>query len=241
MAARYGSWRSPLSAPIVARGGVWVDAVSLRGDAVWWLEGRPTEDGRTVLVRRRDGQEPEDVTPPAFNVRTRVHEYGGGAYLVHGETVFFANFEDQRLYRQDIPGEPRPITPDPADGSLRYADMRVIDDGKRMLCVREQHDGGDVTNEIVSLPTDGDGDAVVLATGRDFYSSPRPRPDGMLAWLEWDHPNMPWDGTELMVGRIGPEGIEGARRVAGGLDESIFQPAVGPDGRLYLWSERRGL
>jgi dipeptidyl aminopeptidase/acylaminoacyl peptidase len=228
----YGSWDSPIGAGEVARGGIRLSEPRLADDgSAWWLEGRPLEGGRYVLVREGD-----DVTPPPFNVRTRVHEYGGGAWLLSGGTVFFSNFDDQRLYRLDPGGEPRPITP---EGPLRYADGRATPDGATIVCVRETHGDGEPVNEVVAVPADGAGDQRVLASGRDFYSFPTVSPDGAtLCWTCWDHPNMPWDGTELWVAPLDRPGE--ARLVAGGADESIWQPSFGPDGTLHWISDSTG-
>ena len=224
--APYGSWRSPIGADLVAAGGVALDEVRGAGEAVLWLEGRPLEGGRQVVCRALPGGQggtAEDVTPEGFNVRTRVHEYGGGAYAVHGTTVLFANFGDQRLYRHDPGRPPRPITPEPpAPAVHRYADASLTPDGRLLVCVRERHEHGKVTNELVALPADGGAPPVLLASGRDFYASPRCSPDGRrLAWLEWDHPNMPWDATELKIAELD---AGAAATVADGPGESIFQP-----------------
>ena len=242
--APFGAWRSPISAELVARAGTRL-AEPLIGDdeAAWWLEGRPAEGGRTVLVRRLPGGEQADVTPQGFYVRTRVHEYGGGAWLLHGETAFFSNFEDQRLYRQGLREAPRPITPEaPVAAGLRYADGRTTADGRLIICVRESHIDEEVVNELVAVPADGSAEPLVVATGRDFYSFPRVSPDGeALAWTCWDHPNMPWDGTELWVAPLSPAGELGEPElVAGGPDESIFQPDWSPDGKLHFVSDRTG-
>lgn len=240
--APYGCWASPIEAATVARSGRRLGAPAIAEDgAVWWAEGRPTEGGRVVLMRRRPGGEPEAVTPEGTNVRTRVHEYGGGAWcLVGAETVLFVNFADQRLYRQQLGSEPVAITPEPEEpAALRYADMRPSPDGLTVVCVRERHGEGEAVNEIVSLPLDGKTEPEVLASGRDFYSFPRISPDGnWLAWTCWDHPDMPWDGTELWVAPLGDTGQE--RLVAGGEEESVFQPEWGPDGRLHFASDRDG-
>jgi dipeptidyl aminopeptidase/acylaminoacyl peptidase len=247
--APYGSWASPISAELVASAGVSLDEVLTDGDAVLWLEGRPLEGGRYVLCRRVPGGEPQDLTPPGLNVRSRVHEYGGGAYVARRGTVIFCNFADQRLYatatrdRQDPGQPPRPITPESAPpASVRYGDLRLDPEGAWVVCVRETHEGRKVVNELVALPADGSGPARVLAGGRDFYSSPSVDPSGTrLAWLEWDHPRMPWDGTELRVaafdaaaGRLRAD----PRTVAGGAEESIFQPEWSPDGALLFASDR---
>jgi dipeptidyl aminopeptidase/acylaminoacyl peptidase len=241
--APYGSWSSPIDAATVARSGRRLGSPVLAADgAIWWAEGRPTEGGRVVLMRHAPGGEPEAVTPAGTNVRTRVHEYGGGAWcLVGPELVLFVDFEDQRLYRQRLGEAPVAVSPEPpAEGALMYADMRPLPDGG-VVCVRESHrEGeGEAVNEIVSLPLDGSGEPRVLASGRDFYSFPRISPDGAwLAWTCWDHPNMPWDGTELWIAPVSDSGEE--RLVAGGAEESVFQPEWSPDGRLHFASDRDG-
>ena len=239
----YGSWSSPIDAATVARSGRRLASPVLAADgAVWWAEGRPSEGGRVVLMRRPPGgAEPEEVTPEGSYVRTRAHEYGGGSWCLAGpEVVLFVDFADQRLHRQRLGGEPVPITPEPpAPASLRYADMRVTPDGAAVVCVRESHGEGEAVNQIVSLPLDGSAEPQVLASGRDFYSFPRISPDGdWLAWTCWDHPNMPWDGTELWVAPLADTGQE--RLVAGGPEESVFQPEWDADGRLHFVSDRDG-
>jgi dipeptidyl aminopeptidase/acylaminoacyl peptidase len=240
--APYGSWSSPIYAATVASSGRRLAAAAIADDeAIWWAEGRPTEGGRVVLMRQPQGREPEAVTPEGVNVRTRVHEYGGGAWcLVGADLLLFVDFSDQRLYRQRLGEEPVAISPEPSAGSaLHYADMRPSPDGETVVCVRESHGDGEAVNEIVSLPLDGNGEPQVLASGRDFYSFPRISPDGAwLAWTCWDHPNMPWDGTELWVAPLADSGEE--RLIAGGSEESVFQPEWGPDGRLHFVSDRDG-
>ncbi len=240
--APYGSWASPIDAASVASARRRLAAPAIAADgAVWWAEGRPEEGGRVVLMRRAPGGEPETVTPDGVNVRTRVHEYGGGAWcLVEPDLVLFVSFDDQRLYRQRLGEEPVAITPEPPEpGALRYADMRPSPDGLTVVCVREREAEPEPVNEIVSLPLDGGAEPQVLASGRDFYSFPRISPDGeWLAWTCWDHPNMPWDGTELWVAPLADSGEE--RLVAGGPEESIFQPEWAPDGGLHFASDRDG-
>jgi dipeptidyl aminopeptidase/acylaminoacyl peptidase len=251
--APYGTWASPFTPELLSTGTTPVGSVMVSGSDVYWLEGRPTEGGRYVLVRRREGEEPRVLTPEGFNVRTRVHEYGGGAAFVHGSTVFFSNFSDQRLYRQDEGAEPVPVTPEPEVPAVqRYADGRVTPDGRFVICVRESHPSGElgdsaehVTNDIVVIPADGSAPPRTLVSGADFYSFPRLDPSGeRLVWTSWNHPNMPWDGTELWEAPVetasdGPH-LGEARRVAGGPKESVFQPEWAPDGTLHFVSERSG-
>jgi len=244
MTASHGSWKSPITAALITETGVQVGATGQSGDDIYWLEGRPAEGGRYVLVRRAPDGRRVDVTPPGFNVRTRVHEYGGGAYFVHEGTVFFSNFDDQRLYRQAPDERPRPITPEPAiPAGDRYADGRVTPDGRFIVCVRERHFAGrEADNEIVVLPVDGSAEPRAVVSGSDFYAFPRVSPDGeRLAWLSWDHPRMPWDGCELWTAGLAPDGsVTGAERIAGGPEESIFQPEWSPDGVLHFVSDRTG-
>jgi len=237
--APYGSWQSPITTDLLLGGSIFLDAPRCDGDDVYWIEVRPLERGRSVIVRLTPDGRREDVTPPDFNARTRAHEYGGGDYTVHDGVVYFANYSDQRIYRQR-PGEaPEPLTP---EAELRYADLIVDARRNRLICVREDHrTGGEPANTLVAIPLDG-GEQAVLAEGHDFYATPRLSPDSRaLVWLTWDHPNMPWDGTELWLAEIPADGTLAAPRVvAGSRQESIFQPEWSPDGRLYFVSERTG-
>jgi dipeptidyl aminopeptidase/acylaminoacyl peptidase len=245
IAAPYGSWPSPITTDLVAsEGGVSFGYLDIDEHGVYWTESRPQESGRSALVFRPHGGEPVDVVPPDFNVRTRVHEYGGGAWFRHGSVMFCSSFDDSRLYRIEAPGsDPQPITPEPPEPhAFRYADGRVFADGRLIVCVRETHGEGEPQNELVVLPTDGSAEPQVIASGRDFYAAPRPSPDGTaLAWLAWDHPHMPFEGTDLCVGALAGDGaMSNGRRVAGSEQESIFQPEWGPDGFLYFVSDRTG-
>jgi dipeptidyl aminopeptidase/acylaminoacyl peptidase len=240
----YGTWPSPITAARVASQGLRLGAVALDGDDVYWLEGRPAEAGRIVLVRRTPDGRIRDVTPPPFNVRTRVHEYGGGAFVVSRGVACFSNFADQRVYRIDCRDEhaaAQPLTP---EGQWRFADACVDEDRRRLWCVREDHRGaGEPVNTIVSIAFDqAPGEGAVAVEGHDFYACPRLSPDTRrLSWICWRHPNMPWDGTELWVADVTHAGVvANARRVAGGHDESIYQPGWSPDGSLIFASDRSG-
>jgi dipeptidyl aminopeptidase/acylaminoacyl peptidase len=245
--AAYGTWSSPISAEMVAQGGVRLSAPWLENDVVWWLEGRAAEAGRVVLVRRDPGGTIEDVVPAGFNVRTSVHEYGGGAYCIHDGTAFVSSFDDQRLYRIDHGAAPVPITPEVENRRHRYADGRVTADGSLWVGVRERHaesdSSTDVVNELVVLPTDGSAEPRVIADGRDFYSAPRISPDGTrLCFLAWDLPWMPWDGCELHVVDLAPDGAVANLQHVAGRDgvESIWQPEWSPPGDLVFASDRSG-
>jgi dipeptidyl aminopeptidase/acylaminoacyl peptidase len=239
----YGAWPSPITADRAAAGSVGLRETRAIGDATTWLERRPREQGRSVVVRSGAGAEPVDVTPLGVSVRTRVHEYGGGSYAVDGTTTYFVNLEDQRLYRQEVGGAPTAITPEPATPrGLRYADMNVSPDGRWIASVHERHQGeGMPVNELVVIAAEGSAMST-LASGRDFYAFPRWSPDGSrIAFIAWDFPRMPWDGTELLVVDVASDGSAGpSRAVAGGERESIFQPAWGPDGSLTFVSDRTG-
>ena len=235
----HGSWPTPITSELVVRAAARLGEVCVDGTDVWWAEGRPAEGGRTVIVRRSADGTTTDVLPAPFNARTRVHEYGGGSWTVSGGVLWFTNFADQRLYRLD-PGSdaPVPVTPEPAIAAgERHADLVVTDAG--LLAVRETHaEGGraaDVVNEIVRVAPGGSTE--VLVSGPDFVSDPRPGPDGALAWLQWDHPDMPWDAAQLVVRAA--DGTETV--VAGGRGESVVQPLWTPDGSLLFLSDRTDL
>lgn len=181
-----------------------------------------------------------ECTPPAFDVRTKVHEYGGGAFAIDHGTIYFANFHDQRLYRQPPGHLPEPLTP---AGDQRFADMVFDHDRGRLICIQEDHTvAGEAVNAIVSIDLQGANSVQVLVSGNDFYSNPRLSPDGkQLAYLTWNHPNMPWDGCELCLAAFNPDGtVESPRRIAGGASESIFQPEWSPEGVLHFVGEQTG-
>jgi dipeptidyl aminopeptidase/acylaminoacyl peptidase len=234
--APYGTWKSPITAGLIAGTTISLSTLAIEDDAVYWLEGRPAEGGRTVIVRQ-SGDRAEDVTPAGFNVRSRVHEYGGGAALVADGEIYFVNFDAQRIYCHR-PGEaPRAVTPETGG---RFADMQLDRRRKRLICVREDHsEPGEPRNELVAVNLQGR-EIVVLDGGHDFVASPRLDATGdRLTWLTWDHPNMPWDGTTLWLAEIGEDGRLGTPQpVVGGTGESIFQPEWAADGELLFVSDR---
>jgi dipeptidyl aminopeptidase/acylaminoacyl peptidase len=244
--APYGSWKSPITTELLAGGDtVTLGPVETSSTGIYWREGRPHEGGRSVLVFEPNDGDPVDVVPPGFNARTRVHEYGGGEFWLHDMTLWCSNFDDGRVYRFDEPGaEPKPVTPEPPEpNAWRYADGRVTLDGHVIVCVRERHDvGGEPLNELVAFASDGSEEPRVIATGRDFYAFPRISPDGSrLAWTAWDHPLLPFEGAELWVADLGPDGaLSNSKRVAGSDHEAVTQPVWAPDGALYFVNDPNG-
>ncbi len=239
--APYGSWRSPITSDLIVSETIGLGSIALDGDDILWLETRPSEAGRNVIVRRSADGQVRDVTPAPFSARTRVHEYGGNPFVVTDGVVYFANDADQRLYRQTYDAPPLAITP---PGPVRYADSIIDSKRDRLICVCEDHGAqGEPANTLTTLDLKkGNEQMRVLASGNDFYASPCLSPDRrQLAWLSWNHPNMPWDGTELWVGSLTDDGtlIE-ARRIAGSDAESVFQPQWSPTDELYFVSDRSG-
>lgn len=252
--APYGTWRSPISAADVARAERRLAFPTVAGDEVWWQETCPEEDGRTTIVQRTPDGATHQLLPAPWSARTRVHEYGGRSYLRvpsgGGHAIVFANYADQRLYRRDPADSkgPWPLTPQPAQqAGLRYADFVCSPDETEVWCVRESHSDGTVTRAIVAVPLDGGGandpDAVrQLAAGSDFLAYPRPSPDGRhLAWIAWNHPRMPWDGTELRVARIADDGtVERPHTLTGGATESVLSPSWSGGDAVYAVSDWAG-
>jgi dipeptidyl aminopeptidase/acylaminoacyl peptidase len=240
--APYGSWESPITSDLIVAGSVGLGQPSIDGDNIYWVEMRPGEGGRSVIVKRDSQGQVKDVTPSGFNARTRVHEYGGGDYAVRDGNVYFSNFSDQQLYVQQQGGTPEALTTVP---NMRYAEAIVDQQRQRLICIREDHtvSGREAVNTLVSIKLEGDkGAGDVLVSGNDFYSSARLSPDGTrLAWLTWNHPNMPWDETELWTARVKSDGrLEQLEKVAGGNQESIFHPQWSPSSELYFVSDRNG-
>src|SRR3954447_824679 len=249
--APYGSWASPITIEMAVAAQTALREPRLFGADVYWTEGRPEEGGRQVIVRWNENDGATDVTPQRYNARTMIHEYGGGWYTVDSarRLVYFSDAADGRLYRQPLDEAPEPLT---VEGPFRYGDLILDGERNRLVCVREDHTGLDgrapvaygeraaePRNELIAVDT-STGDVTVLATGYDFYSTPRVT-RAKMAWLCWRHPNMPWDGNELWVADIDSSGApHGERLIAGGSDEAIVQPEWAPDGSLVYVSDRTG-
>jgi len=234
-----GTWLSPFTAARVAAGVRPVATPRIVGERVLWLQSLPEEGGRTAVATTGTDGAGRIVTPAPFNVRSRVHEYGGGSYTAAGDTIWFSHHADNLVYAQRGDAAPVAIT---ADGNQRHADFELDARHQRLIAVREQHGGaGEARNTIVALSLDGSG-STTLVEGADFYASARVSPEGRrLAWLSWNHPDMPWQGTELWLAAIADDGtLTHARCVAGGRDESLCQPVWAPDGRLHVVSDRSG-
>ena len=242
--APYGSWTSPISPDALTASSIGIGSPMIDGDRIYWNERRPSDAGRNVIVERSPDGSIRDVIQSPFSARSRVHEYGGASYLVRDGVCFFVNNTDQRVWRVEEGGLPTPITPETADeGAVRYADLELHPDGRALFAIRERHlESGEVINELVVLdPTDIE-DGRVIATGHDFFAAPRCSPDGTrLAYLSWDHPDMPWDATTLHAATIdaGYQVIE-VHELAGGGDVSISQPRFRADGTCCFLSDRGG-
>ncbi|WP_024546571.1 S9 family peptidase [Picosynechococcus sp. NKBG15041c] len=239
--AAYGAWRSPITSDLIVSSSIGLGAVAWAGDSLYWLEGRPQEKGRNVLVKRNADGSTTDITPPGFNVRSRVHEYGGGAFLIAPDgTVYFSNDGDRLVYRQAPGQDPEALTP---ENQRRYADFSLDLAHNRLICVSEDHSaaGQEPKNDLVAIALDS-GEIQVLIEGNDFYSSPRLSLDGQtLAWLSWDHPNMPWDDSQLWIAAIERDGrLAEKTLVAGGHGESVVEPRWSPGGTLYFSGDRSG-
>ena len=243
----YGSWKSPITSELIVGQSTTLAEVRVDGGAIYWLEGRPQEQGRSVVVRAGTTEQATDVIPKPFNVRTRVHEYGGGSWTVADGTIYFSNFGDGRLYRLiDGGSEPEPLTPEPpaAERQWRFADGTIDRQRWNWIGIREDHTGGgEPINAIVAvnLRDVSRGPGTILVEGHDFFVSPRLSPDGNhMLWLAWDHPNMPWNGTTLYLAELDAQGrVIEPRIIAGGVAESVFQPEWSPDGHSIVFVSDR--
>lgn len=236
--APYGTWSSPITSELVVAGSIGLSEVQLLGGGTYWLETRPQEGGRGVIVCADDKGRVRDCLPAPFNARSRVHEYGGGAYLPTARGIIFSNDADRCIYVIEKDAPPRRLT---EPGAVRYADFMFDARRQQLVAVCEQAAEPEPRNTLIRLPLDG-GDVQTMATGHDFYASPCINPaGGTLAWISWNHPNMPWDGSELWVAHVDAAGtLRDLQHVAGGAAESIFQPQFAPDGTLYFVSDRGG-
>jgi dipeptidyl aminopeptidase/acylaminoacyl peptidase len=242
--APYGSWKSPITADAIVADSIGIGSIVLDRTDIYWLESRPQEAGRNVIVRRTADGKLTDITPPEYNVRSRVHEYGGAAYTVVDGRVYFSNHSDNCLYAQDLTGEtPQVVRQLTHDKTKRYADLLVDSQRQRLICVQEEHDSADFEplNTIVSISLTQPKDVWVLVGGCDFYATPRLSPDGTrLSWLSWNHPNLPWDGTNLQIATVNHGYLSAPTLIAGGSHEVIFQPQWLSDDTLYFVSDRKG-
>jgi dipeptidyl aminopeptidase/acylaminoacyl peptidase len=242
----YGTWPSPISADLAARASSRIGMVQAAGDAIYWSESRPEEQGRQAIVRVGPDGRRQDVLPKPYSARSRVHEYGGGEFLVAGDTVHFVNDKDQQVYALAPGGRPRRITEAPR---TRFADFAHDPNRGRLIAVAEMHAAREAaehtppTNALVAITLDGKaGEIAELVASRDFYASPRLSADGgRLTFLAWDLPDMPWDSATLFVAPLRADGSFGpAERIAGGDGSAVFQPEWGPDGHLYFVWDKTG-
>lgn len=239
--AKYGTWTSPITVESLTGAVLDIKQPGSDGDAIYWLEGRPAEKGRSTMIRLLDGETTE-ITPAPFDVRSRAHEYGGGSWTASNGIVLASNGSDNRIYRIGESG-PEPITP---EGPWRYADLLIDALHDRIIAVREDHTLEDVEpiNTLVQLDLDGPNDdgGQVIVSGTDFVSTPALSPDGtQLSWLQWNHPNMPWDGCELWYSDVDVDGrLRNIHHVTGGANESIVRPRWNNNGLPVFASDRTG-
>jgi dipeptidyl aminopeptidase/acylaminoacyl peptidase len=238
----YGSWISPVKAEMLVSSAVNLAQTFITADRAFWLESRPAEKGRSVLVSSTFSGALEDLTPPGYNVRDSVHEYGGGAAIVAGGNVYFSNFADHRVYKQDLLS--KELSPVSEECPSRFADFCLDAVRNRLIVVREDHSDpqAEALNSLDVLSLAGASEPDMLLAGSDFFSTPRLSPDGRyLSWLTWNHPSMPWDETKLWTANLGKDGsLSNILHIAGGKGESVTQPEWGPDGTLYFVSDRNG-
>jgi dipeptidyl aminopeptidase/acylaminoacyl peptidase len=242
--APYGSWQSPITADAIVADSIGIGSIVIDGADIYWLESRPQEAGRSAIVRRTADGTITDITPPEYNVRSRVHEYGGAPYTVMGGQVYFSNSSDGCLYAQNLHGEdPLTVRQLTFDRTKRYADLVVDSRRQQLICIQEEHDSTEhePLNTIVSISLTNPKEIRVLAGGCDFYAAPRLNPDcTRLAWLSWNHPNLPWDGTNLQIATLTNGYLSQPTLIAGGANEAIFQPQWSSNHSLYFISDRTG-
>jgi len=233
----YGSWKSPITSELIVSKTIGIGSIKISGENIYWLEKRPQERGRNVITGYFERAGIKNITPKSVSVRNKVHEYGGGAYTVEKNTIYFSNYQDGRIYQQLINKQPQPLT---SKTKQRYADIIVDTARKRLICICEDHERSneEIHNSIVTISL-STGKVNTLVSGNDFFSSPTLSPNGKkLAWLSWDHPNMPWDSTYLWLADLGDQCIGEPQLIAGGESESICEPKWSEDGQLYFSSDR---
>mgnify|MGYP000212244750 CR=1 FL=1 len=233
--APYGSWASPITAELTTRNAVGLRSVRMDGEDLYWIESRPDEGGRRVIVKQDADGNVTDAIPDGFSSRTRVHEYGGGSYNVWDGVIYFSNHSDQKLYQHTGSGEPQALTND----GYRYADC-IMDGGRnQLICVQEDHSQeGEPVNTLVSVGLDG-GNVRTLFSGTDFVSSPALNPAGdTLVWITWDHPNMNWDDTKMWQASVTDQGsLSGTETIVERASLSVQEPRWSEDGKLYYISD----
>ena len=238
----YGTWTSPITPDSLVQESIRLGDILISAGRSYWLEMRPSEDGRYVLVSKTDENAVVDLTPEPYNVRSRVHEYGGGSFTVSKDSIYFSNFIDQRIYKMEMAGENIfPISPD--NDNTRYADLKIEENLNWLIAVKESHCGGrEPKNSIVAIDLGESNFEKTLISGADFFSAPVISPDGeKLAWIQWDHPNMPWDSTELWTAKITQnKELTHIVKIAGNQGESICQPLWSPNNDLYYVSDISG-
>jgi dipeptidyl aminopeptidase/acylaminoacyl peptidase len=230
--AKYGSWLSPINAKIISEETVTFSEINLKDGTVYWLELRPWQKGRVALMSYNKMLKKE-LLPEKYSVKSKINEYGGGALLVTKNKIYFVNYDDQQIYCREQNGSIKKIT---SIDNVRFADGCFNYQDESLYYVMEDHRDKKVKNSIVKITVDGC--VKEFAAGNDFYSNPRISPDGKeLAYITWNHPNMPWDGTELWVVDL----TSGQKKlIAGGVSESVLDPKWSPDGQLYYVSDRNG-
>ena len=240
--APYGSWQSSItSEKLISSGNSYTD-LHIEKEITYWIEMRPHEEGRCVIVRSSEDNSVRDAIPKPFSARTTVHEYGGGSFTTCDGVIYFVNFADQKIYRYG-PKDQRPIAITNDEGDIRYANFITDRKRRRLISIEENHTvKGEAINSLVSIPMSGNGPKTNLTSGADFYSSPVLNPsNNTLAWVQWNHPNMPWDETELWIADITTEGmLENKRKIRGKPGESICHPLWSPDGILHFVSDLNG-
>jgi len=238
----YGSWASMITADLILSQGLGLSEIHVDGEDIYWLESRPRDNGRSVIVRKSADGQVLDAIPEGFNVRNGVHEYGGGSYAVSFGNIYFTNWEDQRIYYVGDTLSPTVLTSDgEISKGIRYADLTI--EGRWLICVRERHHtDSEPTNDLIAISVNRPHIVRILASGQNFYSSPRLSLDGKkICWLSWNHPNMPWDGCMLSVADFNDDGVvSNIERVTGSETESIVQPGWSPNGDLFFFTDESG-